>query len=514
MLILLGVLFMITVSMVWWVKMTTFIGWDQLILSNNYFCNEFGISANDFVCVGMLFFCGFIALLFSLHYFGWAESNLNILIVSFLGVMVCLIASDDYLLSLFWWEYLGVVSLFLILYYSNFDTLFAGNSTIVASRVGDVGFFLLVCYFVSGIKMAWLGLVSVCVILITKSAVVPFCSWLLEAMRAPTPVSCLVHSSTLVAAGVWFLSSYGCFLLCNNTINFLMWICLLTIFVSGFAASVFTDIKKIVALSTCNNISWCFVYYLSGSPELCICQLVCHGIGKCMLFIVIGDSLASAGGSQNKSCFTALPNNSLAGFSALSLLSISVAGFPFLGVFFTKHAMLNGVFNGSGFLVTGLVLIGAFVSYTYSMRLIFLVTCPKGVNNQWLNNVYLFLSPIIVICSLFGYSLAVGLEETSEINSFYGVFILLLNFAGVLVGYGLYSFESTSVYYASFGYFDDVVMSILNDFSIVGFIQSVLFNFRSEVYVVKVLGHMPSISFLRVISIPVSIVIVMFVWLW
>lgn len=82
-------------------------------------------------------------------------------------------------------------------------------------------------------------------------------------MRAPTPVSSLVHSSTLVAAGVWFLLRYD-FLADSFFLSFLFFICCLTIFISGLSAVFFKDLKKIVALSTCNNVSWCLLFYTLG----------------------------------------------------------------------------------------------------------------------------------------------------------------------------------------------------------------------------------------------------------
>nr|WRY69006.1 NADH dehydrogenase subunit 5 [Cichlidogyrus tilapiae] len=477
-------------------------GLETAILSSNFFSIESGFSNNDYLCFSMLAFCGLIAILFSLHYFGWTQNNLNKLIIAFLGVMGCLVLSEDYINSLFWWEYLGVVSFFLILYYGNFDTLFAGNTTIVASRGGDVGFFLLICYFITGNSFCLLGSISILLIILTKSAVIPFCSWLLEAMRAPTPVSCLVHSSTLVAAGVWFVSSYGYLILSNSLVNILLVACLLTILVSGTVAIVFSDIKKIVALSTCNNVSWCIVYYLLGNPLLCVSQLVCHGVGKCMLFIAVGDALSSAGGSQNKSCFTLTANNTMSGFFGVLCLSVSVAGFPFLGVFFTKHGLLNCLFCNGSLVMSLFICCCAFVSYVYSSRLIFLMVSPFSCNNQWLNNTYYLLSTIVILCSVFGYLLSNNLEELSELNNIQSILISLLNLFGVFVGYYYYMSICNKSYYSSFGFNDDSVLNILQGFSVLGVLNSILFNYRPEVGLVSYLLGVKSSSIIRITVVP------------
>nr|WRY69017.1 NADH dehydrogenase subunit 5 [Cichlidogyrus cirratus] len=484
-------------------------GLDFMGLSNNFVALESGANINDYLCFAMLVFCGLISLLFSLHYFWWAYNNLNLLILLFLGVMGALVASEDYLSSLLWWEYLGVVSFYLILYYGNFDAVFAGNSTIVASRLGDVGFFLLVGYFLTGSGMFLLGTLGILSIILTKSAVIPFCSWLLEAMRAPTPVSCLVHSSTLVAAGVWFISSYGGLLIGPQEADILIILCTSTVFVSGLVASVYSDIKKIVALSTCNNISWCVLYYILGSPLLCVCQLICHGVGKCMLFIAVGDSLSSASGSQNKSSFTWSPQNSLVGSISVTCLSVAVAGFPFLGVFFTKHFFLNGVLFNSG-IVLSISLVGCILlSYVYSVRLVLLVLGPSGINAQWINNTYYALSAVSGVCGAMGYLAVNFLEEAAELNSFWGVWVLFTNLLGIFLGFLNYKNAVGCEYLASFSYNDTVVLFYNSFLAQLGNLSSVLFNFRWEVLTAGYVVSGSLLNKLSLMSMPVALVLLL-----
>ncbi|KAF4530815.1 hypothetical protein B566_EDAN018844, partial [Ephemera danica] len=100
-------------------------------------------------------------------------------------------------------------------------------------------------------------------------------------MRAPTPVRSLVHSSTLVAAGVWFLLRYDK-LFSISSCGLLLGFSLLTILVTGVCACFFVDLKKIVALST-----------------LCLLQLLTHGVCKCYLFMSVGDLMSSSSGRQS-----------------------------------------------------------------------------------------------------------------------------------------------------------------------------------------------------------------------
>ena len=152
----------------------------------------------------MLGLCFYYVLEYTHHYFGGgvAGFDLNKIIVVFVGVMASLVVTGDFLTTLVFWEYLGVVRYFLILFYLSYLRLRSSVITLVSSRFGDVCLFLLIglCWWGSANEVILCTLFFF--VVFTKSARFPFISWLLEAMRAPTPVSSLVHSSTLVAAGV------------------------------------------------------------------------------------------------------------------------------------------------------------------------------------------------------------------------------------------------------------------------------------------------------------------------
>lgn len=205
----------------------------------------------------MLFYCGLVALFYCFHYFGSGRDRVLLypLMVWFLGVMSILVRSGSMLMSLLMWEYLGLVRFFLILFYSKMASLRASLVTLFASRFGDVALFLVIMWL-----KAWVGVSSVVFILLlslivlTKRACYPFISWLLEAMRAPTPVRSLVHSSTLVAAGVWYFFCYK-FIFDSRLLRMLFVLRIVTVIIRGVCALVFNDLKKLVALSTCNKVS-------------------------------------------------------------------------------------------------------------------------------------------------------------------------------------------------------------------------------------------------------------------
>lgn len=124
---------------------------------------------------------------------------------------------------------------------------------------------------------------------ITKSAQVPFSAWLPAAMAAPTPVSSLVHSSTLVTAGVYLLyRAYDGLLLGRSVFEGLGYVRLVTLTIAGGAALVETDFKKIVALSTLRQLRIIMFSLSIGLPAVAFFHLVSHAMFKALLFLCVG----------------------------------------------------------------------------------------------------------------------------------------------------------------------------------------------------------------------------------
>nr|YP_009938515.1 NADH dehydrogenase subunit 5 [Prosthogonimus cuneatus]QNU39799.1 NADH dehydrogenase subunit 5 [Prosthogonimus cuneatus] len=384
----------------------------------------------------MLVVCGGVALGYCVHYFGSYSSVVGLysLIVFFLLVMSFLVSSDGLILSLVFWEYLGLVSFLLILYYSNMVSFRASVITLVSSRVGDVGLFVVFCWFYGFYDFSfWFLVLSVLFVVMTKSASFPLVSWLIEAMRAPTPVSSLVHSSTLVAAGVWFLLRYN-WVYYSGVSWFFFVISLITVFVSGFCASSSVDLKKIVAFSTCNNISWCVLYFIVGDVVLSCFQLLTHGVCKCFLFMVVGDLMNSSFSGQ--SCLGVYSSSYLGyyGFFVRFLLISSLCGLPFLGVFFTKHYFFSCCLSVFG-VVYVLCLFGGFaVTYFYSFRFLAMFVLNKcGLGLCYVRD-FLVVGCLAVLGSLINCSVYGLLEEVSMVGGLLGLFFFFFQLVFSVLG--------------------------------------------------------------------------------
>nr|QXU59680.1 NADH dehydrogenase subunit 5 [Cephalochlamys namaquensis] len=410
----------------------------------------------------MLSICFLYVIKYTHHYFGGSDEgySLNNLICLFVGVMATLICTGDFLLTLILWEYLGVVSYFLIVFYMSYLSLRSSVITLVSSRFGDVCLFILIafsCFFSNyNIYIAVLFFF----IVMTKSAGFPFISWLLEAMRAPTPVSSLVHSSTLVAAGVWFAMRYDSYLYFNDP--FIVICCLLvTIFITGVSCFFFLDLKKIVALSTCNNISWCVFYLLMGDVMLSLFQLVSHGVSKCLLFMLVGDVMSGSSGSQAANCVYAPTFYTPWGVFGLLCLILGLSGVPFIGCFFTKHFLLTyfgGVFSLSLF---SFLLLCIFLSYFYSFRL-----CSLIMNNNISNQ-----SGVLFVCAagnlvflwlFLNYFTGCILNEVSYVNSNSSILLIIFQLVSVLTAYFFYSSVLASFWSSSLFGCDSLVEAMYN----------------------------------------------------
>nr|YP_009756889.1 NADH dehydrogenase subunit 5 [Capsala pricei]QIK50406.1 NADH dehydrogenase subunit 5 [Capsala pricei] len=461
--------------------LNAYLGFSINISNHGSFILSYSLDLGSNYCLLMLFFCVSISFLFSLHYFTWAYNHLNSIISLFVCVMVYLVLSSDLFNTLIGWEYLGFISFLLILFYSTYDTVRASNTTLISSRFGDVGLFLIIgLSFKYFDYPLWLFVFCFFLVVSTKSACIPFTSWLLEAMRAPTPVSCLVHSSTLVAAGIWFLYNYG-YLFSGGSNIYLLLPCIITVILSSISSLFFLDVKKLVALSTCNNISWCVIYYCLGFSELCLIQLFSHGVAKCMLFCVVGDLLSSSGANQiNSGLFSSLNQNNFSSFIPC-LLILFVSGLPFQGVFFSKHFLLGSNSYSFNSVLIILVYTCVLLTYFYSFRLFMLVSNIFSGQSSGFQHSFFFLGGLFLIGCLFNFYLSFSLEESLPLFYYFSLLVIFCQIIGCIGGWILNS--NLSYPFSSVLYGQDSLVSLSSLYF--SFLWNSLFyisNFRLERY--------------------------------
>nr|WEV93866.1 NADH dehydrogenase subunit 5 [Syllepte taiwanalis] len=345
-----------------------------------------------------------------------SELNLNrfiILVLLFVFSMILLIISPNIISILLGWDGLGLVSYCLVIYYQNIKSYNAGMLTALSNRIGDVFILMVISwmmnygswnylFYLSFMKNDYnMFMVSSMIIMaaMTKSAQIPFSSWLPAAMAAPTPVSALVHSSTLVTAGVYLLIRFNLLLIDMVFMKILMLLSGLTMFMAGISANYEFDLKKIIALSTLSQLGLMMSILSMGMPDLAFFHLLTHAMFKALLFMCAGviihmmmdiQDIRFMGGISNFIPLTAL---------CMNISNMALCGIPFLAGFYSKDLILEMVsLSNLNFFIFLLYYISTGLTMFYSFRLMMYLM----INNFNLLSIYnLYDEDFIMLSSMF-----------------------------------------------------------------------------------------------------------------
>lgn len=210
---------------------------------------------------------------------------------------------------------------------------------------------------------------------ITKSAQIPFSRWLPAAIAAPTPVSALVHSSTLVTAGVFLLFRFYSFLSSTAFFNIsLLIMATLTTLIAGLSANTECDIKKIIALSTLSQLGVIITRLGLGIPTLAFFHLITHALFKALLFLCAGTLIHLHHHSQDLRYIGNIFNQTPSIASALIISNLALCGAPFLSGFYSKDLILEiSLFNSTNFLIIILFFFATGLTVRYTIRFLLAV---------------------------------------------------------------------------------------------------------------------------------------------
>ena len=260
------------------------------------------------------------------------------LLTTFLLRMVSLVFFSNLYMTLIGWDGLGVTSFLLVIYYKNRKSLGSGMITGLTNRLGD-GFFICGLGIVTCMMESHVLILILLVLMrLTKSAQFPFSSWLPSAIAAPTPVRALVHSSTLVTAGVYVLIRY-----CQTESVPLLFLGSFTLFLAGIRACAERDLKKVVALRTLSQLGVMIVSLGALAKSHCFFHLLSHAFFKSLLFICIGTCIHSVYGTQEIRSYNGLYISfNLTAFATVS--SLSLLGFTFTSGCYRKENILEGLY--------------------------------------------------------------------------------------------------------------------------------------------------------------------------
>nr|YP_009434320.1 NADH dehydrogenase subunit 5 [Laticauda laticaudata]ASZ83518.1 NADH dehydrogenase subunit 5 [Laticauda laticaudata] len=324
---------------------------------------------------------------FSLWYMA-PDPNINkftkYLLIFLISMLTIITANNMYQLFI-GWEAVGIMSFLLIgWWHGRSDANTAALQAIIYNRMGDVGLITTTAWLMSSSSMnmqeaaisynmsmiPMLGLVAAAV---GKSAQFTMHPWLPSAMEGPTPVSALLHSSTMVVAGVFLLTRFNP-MLQNKTI---MTMCLVlgattTVFAAASATTHF-DIKKIIALSTTSQLGLMMAMLGLNQPSLAFLHMITHSFFKALLFLCSGSLIHNLNNEQDVRNMGGLFKTSPMTASYLTIANLSLMGVPFLSGFYSKdtiiETMMNSHINSWALII---MLTATTLSALYSTRIILL----------------------------------------------------------------------------------------------------------------------------------------------
>nr|BBB55895.1 NADH dehydrogenase subunit 5 [Oncomelania hupensis nosophora] len=377
-------------------EMSYLIEWDIINLSScnislSFIIDMISLSFSNIVCLisgcVMLFSSSYMSHDPFLKRFVW----LVMLFVLSMNLLVFIPSLPALLLG---WDGLGIVSFALVIYYQNMKSLGAGMLTIMANRIGDVMILLSIGILVLQghwiINLMWDFHLSMYLVLtitvaaMTKSAQIPFSAWLPAAMAAPTPVSALVHSSTLVTAGVFLLIRFYPFLSESSVFQpVLLFISVLTLLLAGIGANYENDLKKIIALSTLSQLGVMMMSLGMGMVSLSLFHLYTHALFKALLFLCAGMIIHNSSNYQDIRSMGLISKQAPLTIACLNIANLSLCGAPFLSGFYSKDLILEtSLANPTSSLMILLIFLATGMTAAYSLRLSFCSLWGNMKNNS------------------------------------------------------------------------------------------------------------------------------------
>nr|YP_010363467.1 NADH dehydrogenase subunit 5 [Atkinsoniella flavipenna]UNZ12568.1 NADH dehydrogenase subunit 5 [Atkinsoniella flavipenna] len=330
----------------------------------------------------VVLFISSMVILYSINYIGiysYSSNRFLFLVILFIISMILMIMSPNLVSIMLGWDGLGLVSYCLVIYYSSMKSYLAGLITCLTNRLGDIGLLISICWIMSYGSWHFIYYESffnsyICYMVIiscfTKSAQIPFSCWLPAAMAAPTPVSSLVHSSTLVTAGVYLLIRF------YNTFNFsnyiFLFISMMTMIFSSLCASYEFDLKKIIALSTLSQLGLMMSSLFFGMVDLSFFHLLTHAMFKSLLFLCSGIFIFYMNDNQDIRMMGSVCIFMPFTTSCFNISSLTLCGIPFLSGFYSKDFLIENMsFNSLNFIIFLMFYFSLGLTACYSSRLFY-----------------------------------------------------------------------------------------------------------------------------------------------
>nr|YP_009660722.1 NADH dehydrogenase subunit 5 [Loxosceles similis]QCS26175.1 NADH dehydrogenase subunit 5 [Loxosceles similis] len=327
-----------------------------------------------------IIFISSLIFIFSLSYIP-KHNHKHFFLMMFLFVtsMLMLVFTDNMIMLILGWDGLGLTSYILVMFYQNANSTASGNITILSNRIGDMMILMAIAlmsmtnnfHFMNNENFTLLTTMMLLIAAVSKSAQFPLSAWLPAAMAAPTPISALVHSSTLVTAGTYILMrimSYP-----SSSAYILMLLSSMTAFSAGLAANWEQDMKKIIALSTLSQIALISFATSIGQPKLAFFHMNMHAMFKSTLFLNAG-YLIHTSSYQDMRMINSQQKNNPSINVMMIINSLALMGLPFLSGYYSKDAIMeNMMMSFTNMLASILMIMTLGLTTSYTMRMMNLI---------------------------------------------------------------------------------------------------------------------------------------------
>nr|YP_010507416.1 NADH dehydrogenase subunit 5 [Myathropa semenovi]UXG19036.1 NADH dehydrogenase subunit 5 [Myathropa semenovi] len=365
-----------------------FLEWEVVSINSLSIVMTFLFDWMSLMFMSFVLFISSLVIYYSKEYMS-LDININrfiMLVLLFIFSMMMLIISPNLVSILLGWDGLGLVSYCLVIYFNNVKSFNAGMLTALLNRIGDVALLMAIAwmlnygswnyiYYLEFMKndkeMIIVGSL-VMLAAMTKSAQIPFSSWLPAAMAAPTPVSALVHSSTLVTAGIYLLIRFNLLLINSFMSQLLLLLAGLTMFMSGLGANFEFDLKKIIALSTLSQLGLMMMILSMGYEKLAFFHLLTHALFKALLFMCAGAIIHNMNNSQDLRLMGGLSLYMPLTSACFNVANLALCGMPFLAGFYSKDLILEVVsLSMVNLFIYFLFFFSTGLTVCYSLRLVY-----------------------------------------------------------------------------------------------------------------------------------------------
>ena len=375
--------------------------WDLIVINSYSISFPILLDSTSLIFTSLVAFITANVLIFGFEYIRGEDRLIRfwLLLVGFVVSIFLVIFTPNFFTIIIGWDGLGITRFLLIIHYQDQISLWGGILTVFLNRLGDVILILVVSIYIregtrhifilkgtnpgfislydQALHPEYLVVTLLCMVGYSKRAQIPFNLWLPEAIAAPTPISTLVHSSTLVTAGVYLL--IRSFNIWSQWPIAIISICATgfgTIIAGGGLATTEIDLKKTIAYSTIRQVGIITIILGLGFPTLAFIHLVTHALFKATIFMRAGSVFIYAHHYQTFDNYHTKWYMPLTGLGLIvSILAINV--FPFFASMYTKELIIlrrmENLFIGSNIILVILtcrvLLIGSGLTTIYSVRL-------------------------------------------------------------------------------------------------------------------------------------------------